>query len=251
MSGEVAVALGISAAAISALDTAPYIRDTLRGTTRPHRGTWLIWGVLGAVGFASQRADEATWSLLFVGTQTLLILAIFALSLKRGYGTLTRTNAAMLLLAGGGVVVWLSSSDPTVATAAVVGADLVGVAMMLPKIWADPDSETLSTYLLAALAGGLAALAVGTASAALLLYPIYFVVGNGAIAATIIVRRRRLARAATSSSAEEDDLVGRMRSGPYISPLRAGRGPAPTSPSSGVGPNEIRPLHMRSGHRYR
>jgi hypothetical protein len=115
-----------------------------------------------------------------VGTQTVLILAIFALSLKRGYGTLARTNAAMLLLAGGGVAVWLTSSDPT-------------VAMMLPKTWADPDSETLSTYLLAALAGGLAALAVNAASAALLIYPVYFVLGNGLIAATILVSRRRLA----------------------------------------------------------
>ena len=38
--------LGVLAGAIGFADMIPYVRDTLRGTTRPHRGTWLIWGAL-------------------------------------------------------------------------------------------------------------------------------------------------------------------------------------------------------------
>ena len=36
--------LGVLAGVASVVNTVPYIRDVLRGTTRPHRGTWLIWG---------------------------------------------------------------------------------------------------------------------------------------------------------------------------------------------------------------
>jgi hypothetical protein len=43
---ELAPALGLLAGAVGIFDTIPYIRDTLRGATRPHRGTWLIWGLL-------------------------------------------------------------------------------------------------------------------------------------------------------------------------------------------------------------
>ena len=50
--------------------------------------------------------------------------------------------------------------------------------------------------MLASVAGVLASLAVNAASAALLVYPVYFVLGNGLIAATIVYRRRRLAVAA-------------------------------------------------------
>jgi hypothetical protein len=44
---EIAPLLGVLAGAIGVADMIPYVRDTLRGTTRPHRGTWLIWGALG------------------------------------------------------------------------------------------------------------------------------------------------------------------------------------------------------------
>ena len=34
---------GVLAGLLGVLDTIPYVRDMFRGTTRPHRGTWLIW----------------------------------------------------------------------------------------------------------------------------------------------------------------------------------------------------------------
>lgn len=49
--------LGLLAGAVGIVDTVPYVRDMLRGLTRPHRGTWLIWGVLAVVAYGSQRAD--------------------------------------------------------------------------------------------------------------------------------------------------------------------------------------------------
>jgi flagellar motor component MotA len=39
---ELAPALGVLAALVGIADTIPYLRDTLSGSTRPHRGTWLI-----------------------------------------------------------------------------------------------------------------------------------------------------------------------------------------------------------------
>ena len=41
----------------------PTSATPLRGATRPHRGTWLIWSVLAIVVCLSQRADGASWSL--------------------------------------------------------------------------------------------------------------------------------------------------------------------------------------------
>ena len=43
---DVAPVLGVLAAVVGIADTIPYVRDTLRGSTRPHRATWLIWGTL-------------------------------------------------------------------------------------------------------------------------------------------------------------------------------------------------------------
>jgi hypothetical protein len=55
---ELAPALGVMAALAGVADTLPYVRDTLSGSTRPHRGTWLIWSSL-AVSYASRSAPTA------------------------------------------------------------------------------------------------------------------------------------------------------------------------------------------------
>ena len=43
---DVAPVLGLLAGLMAVASMIPYIRDTLGRSTRPHRGTWLIWGAL-------------------------------------------------------------------------------------------------------------------------------------------------------------------------------------------------------------
>ena len=190
---ELAPLLGVLAVLVSMADTVPYIRDTLSGATRPHRGTWLIWSALAIVACLSLHADGATWSLLAAAGQALLTGLIFALALRRGEGGLTRAEPVMLVIAGVGVVGWIVADAPVVATACVVAADLVGAAMMVPKTYRDPNSETLATFALAAVSGALAAGAVGALNPALLLYPVYFALVNSALALLIYHRRRVMA----------------------------------------------------------
>ena len=190
---EIAPVLGVLAAAIGVADTVPYVRDILRGTTRPHRGTWLIWSTLTVVAVFSQRADGASWSLLLVTTQAVLMILIFTLSIRRGVGGVTRGDLAMMAVAAAGVAGWLIADEPLVATACVVAADLIGVGLMVPKTWRDPDSETLVTFAFASLGGVLAAGSVGALDLSLLLYPAYFCLANGAIALLIVHRRRVIA----------------------------------------------------------
>jgi hypothetical protein len=95
---------------------------------------------------------------------------------------------------------WILADEPLVATACVVGADAIGVALMVPKTYRDPDSETLITFALASVAGMLAAAAVAAPDASLLLYPAYYCLAN-AFVALLIVRRRAVARPGRISTA--------------------------------------------------
>ena len=182
------VVLGLLAGVIGSADAIPYVRDVLRGSTRPHRGTWLIWSVLAVIAFLSQRADGATWSLVMVAGQALLTGVVFLLAIRRGEGGVAPGELAMIALAGAGVVGWAVAGEPVVATACVVAADLVALALMVPKTWRDPTSETLITFVLGSVAGALAAGAVGELDALLLLYPVYYCLGNAAIALLIVSR---------------------------------------------------------------
>lgn len=188
---ELAPVLGLTAGAVGVADTIPYVRDTLRGVTRPHRGTWLIWGTLAVVVCLSQYADGASWSLIMAAVQAVLTTLIFILSIRRGEGGLSTVELVMIAIASGGVIGWIVADEPLVATACVVAADLIGAAMMVPKTWRDPESETLVTFAFASLGGALAAGAVGAFDLSLLLYPVYYCLVNGAIA--LLIQQRRAA----------------------------------------------------------
>jgi hypothetical protein len=186
---ELAPVLGVLAGAVGVADTVPYVRDILRGTTRPHRGTWLIWGVLAIVVCLSQRSDGASWSLIMAATQAVVTTLIFLLAIRRGEGGVSAAEVVMMAIAGAGVIGWLLADEPVVATACVIAADLIGAAMMVPKTYRDPESETLVTFALASLGGVLAAGAVGAVDLSLLAYPFYYCVVNGALALFIYQRR--------------------------------------------------------------
>ena len=197
---ELVVVLGVSAGLIGVADTIPYVRDILRGSTRPHRGTWFIWGVLAVVVCLSQYADGASWSLIMAAVQAVLTTVIFVLAIRRGEGGLSPVELLMIAFAGAGVVGWIVADEPLVATACVVAADLLGAAMMVPKTYRDPESETLVTFAFASLGGALAAGAVGAVDLSLLLYPVYYCLVNGAIALLIVHRRAALAGPVWSAS---------------------------------------------------
>jgi len=192
---ELAPVLGVLAAVVGIAGNIPYIRDTLRRSTRPHRGTWLIWCALAIVVCVSQRADGASWSLVMAGTHVALNAAILVLAIRLGTGGLSATDRFLMTLAAAGLAGWLIADEPVVATACVVLADVIAAAMMVPKTYRDPHSETLSTFSLASLGGMLAAGSVAAIEPELLLYPAYYCLVNGALALLIVHRRTALSGA--------------------------------------------------------
>jgi hypothetical protein len=191
---------GVLAGVVGVVDTVPYVRDIVRGSTRPHRGTWLIWGLLAIVVCVSQRADGASWSLVMAGTQAILTSLVFVLAIRRGEGGLSAADGSLIAIAAGGVVAWVLVDEPMVATACVIAADLIAAAMMVPKVYRDPGSETLVTFVLAGAGGALAAGAVGATDLSLLCYPIYYCLVNWALA-LLIHQRRALVLAVPAPSA--------------------------------------------------
>jgi uncharacterized membrane protein len=87
----------------------------------------------------SQRADGAGWSLVVAGMQVALNGLIFGFAVWRGVGGVSFTDRLMLAIAAGGALGWVIAGDPFVATVCVVAADLLGLAMMLPRRTATPS----------------------------------------------------------------------------------------------------------------
>jgi hypothetical protein len=186
------VVFGSLAGVTSVVDAAPYIRDVIERTTRPHRGTWLIWSVLSITALWSQVAAGAAWSIVMIAVDAVLTSFIFGLSIRRGVGGLSSSDVTVLAIAAVGVVAWAISSTPIVATTFVVFADALAIGLMLPKTWRDPQSETAALYALASISGVLSAIAVGALDPTLLLFPVYFAIANALLATVIVARRTRI-----------------------------------------------------------
>lgn len=159
----------------------PYIRDIFLGKTKPERMSWLIWGTLGSIAFFSQFAEGGTYSLLFVGAQTLGDLFIFGLALKYGVGGFLKRDLLALIGAGGSLVLWYFTKEAALALFIVIFIDAIGATLTALKSFEQPETETKSSWQLTFLGGLLGCFAVGEMNFVLLAFPFYICLASASI----------------------------------------------------------------------
>ena len=139
---DIVPVLGVLAGAIGVADTIPYIRDILRGTTRPAPRDVAHLGRPGVVVCLSQRADGASWSLIMAATQARAHEPDLPARDRARRRRRSARELVMITIAGTGVIGWIVAGEPVVATACIVAADLIAAALMVPKTYRDPDRRS-------------------------------------------------------------------------------------------------------------
>ena len=185
----IAPVLGILSGIVALLAYPPYIRDMLKGITKPERVSWLIWSVLSVIALTSQIAAGAQWSIIMTLAQTIGVVTVFLLSFKYGYGSLKRRDIISLITAGVGLIGWLVTGQSFVALLFVIIVDFAGAWLTVYKAYKDPESETLVTWQLDTVSGMLGLLAVGSINFTLMLYPAYLLIANGSVVGAIYLAR--------------------------------------------------------------
>ena len=183
---------GYVAALLSILMIVPYVRDILRNDTQPERASWFIWTTLGFIAFFSQFAKGATDSLWLTGGQTLAVLVVFVLSIKYGVGGLSKRDIRALLAAGVGLILWYFTNEAAYALIIVIFIDGIGSFLTMIKSYHDPESETLSTWIISGTSGVFGTLAVGSLNPILLAYPVYIIIANYTIVTVLLLGKRKL-----------------------------------------------------------
>ena len=159
----------------------PYLRDMLRGKTKPERASWFIWAVLGSIALFSQYAEGAHWSLILPTLDTFFGIVIFFLAIPYGMGGFTRRDTVSLLIACLGLLAWAITKQPLVALLIVIGIDMTGTYLTVAKAYEHPETETMFSWVMTALAGIPALIAVGNWTFSLAIYPLYIVIANGIV----------------------------------------------------------------------
>lgn len=179
--------LGVFAGVLSLAGNIPYVIDTLKGKTKPHRVTWGIYFLLNIIFLANQTAAGATSSLWLIISFTLSSLTIFLLSLKFGVGGTTKTDIIVLIGALSGVVIWQILDTPAASVIANVLVSLISSIPTFQKAYLQPASETKLKWILGSIAALFAAISVGALSFTLLLLPVYSFFYQGFIVGLLVV----------------------------------------------------------------
>lgn len=183
---ELLTAVGI---ALGLIGYAPYIRDIVRGKTRPHVYTWFSWGLLSSTTFALQLSDHAgvgAYITLFVA---LLCFVIFGLALKQGDHDITLSDTLVFFVVLVAIGLWLFAKQPILSILLVVSADVLAFLPTVRKSWRKPRQETLLSYVFAGSRHAVAALALQRFTFITALSPIVLMLANGLFVLMLVARR--------------------------------------------------------------
>lgn len=169
----------------------PYVRDILRGTTRPNAVSYSIWAFLILIAIGAQISAGTSWSIVmlvgdFIGTSTVVVLCWLGYGYKR-YGPIEWICFGIAIIA---VVAWQLARQPVLAISFAIVADAMAAIPTLVKAYRDPWSEHPDAWLIVAVGALLSIFSSTIFNAANLLFPSYLLVVNGTTGILALVGRR-------------------------------------------------------------
>jgi len=142
--------LVILSAVITIFGASAYIRDTLRGKTKPNRISWSMWALAPLIGTAAAISANADfWATLRIFLAGFLPLLVFAASFvnSKSFWKLNILDIACGACSFAAIIVWIFVGSPTTAILLVAIGDGFAGLPTLVKIWKFPETETNITYI--------------------------------------------------------------------------------------------------------
>lgn len=183
--------IAIIAILLTFIGYVPYIRDILKGKTRPHPYSWFVWGFATIVIAALQLSDNAGVGAYVTLCTGSIAFLVFILSLR--FSTqITRSDTIFFVAALVATAVWLVAEQPVLSITLLVGIDMLGFIPTIRKSWNTPYSETLTLYQIGTLRHFLSIFALQSYSYVTVLFPATWMLANLLFSLTLIIRRRQV-----------------------------------------------------------
>jgi hypothetical protein len=181
--------LVVAAGVIAIVAIIPYLRDTLRGKTRPNVITWFTWTLLNVLTAAAAFAAHAVQTGIFASAVAVVTASVCIVGLRDGIKKYTIFDYICQALALVGIVLWKLTNEPSVAITVAIAASFIGTAPTYRHAWRKPHEETWQAFALDGSSAVLAALSVANWNYVSLAYPVYIALSDASLAAVISGRR--------------------------------------------------------------
>lgn len=125
-----------------------YVKNTLRGKTKPNRVTWLLWSAAPFIAGVAAITDGVGWAALPTIISGLSAFLVFLASFVNRYAywkleTFDYFCGFCSVLA---LIFWYISQEPIVAIVFAIFSDIFATAPTIIKMWKHPKTETLFAY---------------------------------------------------------------------------------------------------------
>ncbi len=160
--------------------TAAYMRDTLRGATKPNRVTYIIWAVNPLIAAFVSFAAGAGLAALPVFATGLGPFAIFLASFanKKSCWKLSAFDYFCGICSVAAIYVWLAASGSVLPISLAIVSDGFAVLPTLIKSWKYPETETGIAYVLGFFCALTSFAAIKTWDFSSCAFPVYLAVAN-------------------------------------------------------------------------
>lgn len=171
---------------------ATYLWAMHKGEARPHVFSWFNWGLMLAIGAATQwglQGGPSIWVMAF-GAAVCWFVTILALFM--GEKNITRSDWFAFVGALLAIPVWMITKNPFMAVIVIVSIDCLTYFPTIRKSWMDPWGEPPVSYFWAGLRYFFALFAVTDPNIQNLAYLLMLMVTDWGFAVFLVLRRRVL-----------------------------------------------------------
>lgn len=192
---EIKNIIGLIATFLVFIGYIPYLRDIIKGKTKPHIYTWFLWCFVTFIAFALQfSAGAGSGSFVTLVSAIMCAVVIILGFIVKSKVKIVKSDSIFLILAFISLGLWLIAKQPILSIILTTLVDLFGFAPTVRKSYNDPYSETLSFYWLNSFRFSLAIFSLQTYTLVTALYPISWLSANFIFAIMLMVRRQQISK---------------------------------------------------------
>lgn len=171
-----------------------YLRDTLKGKTKPNIASWFIWFLAPVIaGFLLLAKGYGIASLpIFMAGLTPFLVCIFSFWNKNAYWKMSRLDYICLVLSLFAIAFWLLIKNEYIATIFAILADAIAFIPTYIKSWKAPTTEHLAPYFSGSFNAFLSFSTISTVSFISIGFAVYLLFGNLIEIVIVLARKKYL-----------------------------------------------------------
>ena len=156
----------------------PYIRDVVKGKTKPRIISWFIWTCLTGISFFASIFEKQYPTAILMLFSMLSTLSVVILGWKDRQSGVLKLDIVCLIGTIIGAILWAIFNSPSIAVIAMICIDFIGGIPTQVHCWKKPYEETKLMFIMSGVSALLTLLAIQEWKITAFAFPLFLFVIN-------------------------------------------------------------------------